>query len=191
MPGSPAIDAGSNALDVDPSGNPLTTDQRGLPRVVNGNVDIGAFESSGFVITVLSGSESTLVGTAFPNPLSVEVTPVHPGDPVDGGIVTFNAPGSGPSATLSAASATIDASGEASVTATANLQAGSYQVTVAASGAKPVEIGLQNVFATVSNFQVAWGGDSASLVLPIGRPAPPAERSERRHPLVGHPVVHH
>ncbi len=49
LPGSPAIDAGSVALAVDAQGNPLTTDQRGagFPRVVNGAVDIGAFESNG------------------------------------------------------------------------------------------------------------------------------------------------
>jgi hypothetical protein len=43
---SPAINAGNNALAVDPAGNPLTTDQRGagFPRIVNGTVDIGAFE---------------------------------------------------------------------------------------------------------------------------------------------------
>jgi parallel beta-helix repeat protein/predicted outer membrane repeat protein len=40
QPGSPAIDAGSNALL--PAG--LTTDQRGRTRIVNGTVDIGAFE---------------------------------------------------------------------------------------------------------------------------------------------------
>ncbi|HEV3167145.1 MAG TPA: choice-of-anchor Q domain-containing protein, partial [Isosphaeraceae bacterium] len=45
---SPAIDAGSNALALDSNGNPLTTDQRGtgFPRIVNGIVDIGAFERS-------------------------------------------------------------------------------------------------------------------------------------------------
>ena len=42
--GSPALDAGSNALAVDGSGNPLTTDQRGLPRNSGGIVDIGAAE---------------------------------------------------------------------------------------------------------------------------------------------------
>jgi hypothetical protein len=54
LPGSPAIDAGSNALI--PAG--ITTDQRGVgfPRIVNGTVDIGAFESSGFTIAVTSGS---------------------------------------------------------------------------------------------------------------------------------------
>jgi hypothetical protein len=43
LPGSPAIDAGSNA-NV-PAG--VTTDQRrtGFPRIVNGTVDIGAFEA--------------------------------------------------------------------------------------------------------------------------------------------------
>ncbi len=47
LPGSPAIDAGSNALAVDPTtGLPLVYDQRGpgFPRIVNGTVDIGAFE---------------------------------------------------------------------------------------------------------------------------------------------------
>ena len=62
LPGSPAIDAGNNALI--PAG--VTTDQRGLPRIVNGVVDIGAFESSGFTIAVTSGSgQSTAVSTAF------------------------------------------------------------------------------------------------------------------------------
>jgi len=46
LAGSPAIDAGSNSLAVDAQGKPLTTDQRGagFPRIVNGTVDIGAFE---------------------------------------------------------------------------------------------------------------------------------------------------
>jgi len=42
--GSPAVDHGSNAQAVDANGNPLTTDQRGLPRIFNGTVDIGAYE---------------------------------------------------------------------------------------------------------------------------------------------------
>jgi hypothetical protein len=46
---SPAIDAGSNALAVDPAtSQPLPTDQRGdgFPRIRNNTVDIGAFEST-------------------------------------------------------------------------------------------------------------------------------------------------
>jgi hypothetical protein len=38
LPGSPAINAGNNTTGV------ATTDQRGLPRIVDGTVDIGAFE---------------------------------------------------------------------------------------------------------------------------------------------------
>jgi predicted outer membrane repeat protein len=45
--GSVAVDAGSNALAVDSSGNPLSVDQRGLTRIVNGTVDIGAYEFQG------------------------------------------------------------------------------------------------------------------------------------------------
>src|SRR5262249_50846756 len=46
LPGSPAIDKGSNALAVDASSNPLTTDQRGsgFARIIGGTVDIGACE---------------------------------------------------------------------------------------------------------------------------------------------------
>jgi len=88
LAGSPAIDAGSNALAVDPTtGDPLTYDQRGpgYPRFVNGIVDIGAFESSGFTITVTSGSgQSTDVSTAFSAPLIVTVTANNPVEPVAG-----------------------------------------------------------------------------------------------------------
>ncbi len=54
LPGSPAINAGSPAFAVDPEGNTLTTDQRGAgyPRIVNGKVDIGAFETGPTTFTV-------------------------------------------------------------------------------------------------------------------------------------------
>ena len=52
LPGSPAINGGNNALI--PTG--VTTDQRGLARIVGGTVDIGAFESNLFTIAATSGS---------------------------------------------------------------------------------------------------------------------------------------
>jgi hypothetical protein len=55
MPGSPAIDKGSNALAVDPTtGQALATDQRGagFGRTHNGTVDIGAYESGADVVLV-------------------------------------------------------------------------------------------------------------------------------------------
>ncbi len=54
--GSPAIGAGSIALAVDPTtGQPLTTDQRGFPRIVNGTVDIGAYEVQSYITAVAVG----------------------------------------------------------------------------------------------------------------------------------------
>ena len=58
MTGSPAIDAGSNALAVDPStGQTLTTDQRGtgFARIVNGTVDIGAYEVQSYITAAAVG----------------------------------------------------------------------------------------------------------------------------------------
>ena len=64
LAGSPAIDAGNNALAADPITNqPLTTDQRGtgFPRIMGASVDIGAVEFSQGPITA-----SRLVLTSQP-----------------------------------------------------------------------------------------------------------------------------
>ncbi len=54
LPGSRALDAGINANALDANGQPLTTDQRGLPRFVGTKVDLGAVEmqeESSLVVT--------------------------------------------------------------------------------------------------------------------------------------------
>ncbi|MHB1422721.1 MAG: choice-of-anchor Q domain-containing protein, partial [Gemmataceae bacterium] len=131
LPGSPAINAGNNALI--PSG--ITTDQRGQPRIVGSAVDIGAFESQGFTITASSGNnQNTPINTSFAAPLTVTVTANNSLEPVNGGVVTFAAPITGASATLSASSAVISG-GSVSVTAAANGSAGSYTVAATTSGA--------------------------------------------------------
>jgi len=142
LPGSPAIDAGSNAF-IPAS---ITTDQRGLPRIVNGTVDIGAFESSGFTIAATLGSGQTAgVLTAFAAPLVVTVTPSNPLEPVAGGQVTFTPPSSGASAFLAMSPATISAGGTANVSAAANGIVGSYAVTATASGiTTPARFSLNN-----------------------------------------------
>ncbi|CAN5381216.1 hypothetical protein BH20ACI1_BH20ACI1_00640 [soil metagenome] len=68
MPGSPAINAGSNALAVDPINNlPLQGDQRGFTRFV-GTVDIGAYELSISDSPVeLSGRVTTSGGRGIAN----------------------------------------------------------------------------------------------------------------------------
>ena len=62
LPGSPAIDAGSNALAVDEDGDPLLTDQRGdgFDRIVSGTVDIGAFELDANALPVPPAIVSTV-----------------------------------------------------------------------------------------------------------------------------------
>ena len=92
LPGSPAINAATS------TGAPAT-DQRGQSRV--GAPDIGAFESQGFTLTITGGdNQSAIVGTAFAQPLALTVAAVNPVEPVQGGMVTFTPPASGPSAAL-------------------------------------------------------------------------------------------
>ncbi|MBK8478760.1 MAG: hypothetical protein IPL39_21500 [Opitutaceae bacterium] len=129
LPGSPAIDAAAASA--------VTTDQRGLPRF--GAPDLGAFESHGFALSRTGGdNQSTLLGTAFPSPLSVTVTAANPLEPVDGGSVAFSTPATGASATLPSATVTI-AGGTASVTATANATLGSYTVAAGTAGAPEID----------------------------------------------------
>ncbi|MHB1560624.1 MAG: beta strand repeat-containing protein, partial [Isosphaeraceae bacterium] len=140
LPGSPAIGAGVAVSGV-------TTDQRGAPRPGSGPVDIGAFEQEGYTVAVASGSgQSTIVSTAFPNPLVAVLTEDYAGAPIPGASLTFTAPTGGASAALSAGSATTDAHGDASVSATANATAGGYTVTASTAGvAATVNFSLTNL----------------------------------------------
>ena len=71
-------------------------------------------------MTATAGTpQSTALGAAFANALQVTVKDSN-GNPVSGITVTFAAPATGPSATLSSPTAVTNASGVASVTATAN-----------------------------------------------------------------------
>ncbi len=126
--------AANNAI---PTANcPLLTDQRGAARTGGQPCTMGAVEPD-WALTATGGTpQSTLVNTAFPAPLAVELA-----DQLDqhlAGIqVDFAAPPSGASATLGAPSANTDALGAAQVTATANGTAGSYQVNATTTGVTP------------------------------------------------------
>jgi hypothetical protein len=159
LPGSPAIDAGDNT-------NASTTDQRSFSRIVNGTIDIGAFESRGFTITIASGDDqSTAVGRPFAAPLVVTVTSPT-GEPVQGGVVTLTAPDSGPSGTFgrsTTATGTIATNGQVSEAFTSNLVAGSYSVTATAAGVSPpASFSLTN-FQPVPTNAIATGGGSALI----------------------------
>jgi len=95
-------------------------------------------------IEVLAGgAQSTPIGQAFATPLQVQVFDVD-SRALANVVVTFTAPGTGASATLAAGgSATTNASGIATITATANMLAGSYQLT-AVAGAVQTTLALTN-----------------------------------------------
>ncbi len=97
------------------------------------------------VMTTGGTPQSAVVNTAFAVALQATVKDLV-GNPVVGVTVNFAAPGSGPSATLSAPTAVTDGSGLASVTATANATAGSYSVTASVAGvATPTMFSLANI----------------------------------------------
>jgi fibronectin-binding autotransporter adhesin len=137
LPGSPALGAGSVALAVDPQGNPLTTDQRGLPRITSETLDIGAFQSEGFTFTLVPGStpQTSTIGTAFANPLAVAVTAKNPIEPVNGGFLAIAAgpADNGASAIFQTPAAAV-ANGIAAVTAAPDNIVGSYSVVASTSG---------------------------------------------------------
>jgi hypothetical protein len=144
LPGSPAIDAGSNAL-ASYNGSALTTDQRGDTRINDGIVDIGAVETHLFTITIVTGNnQSTAVKTDFNTLLTVVLTSAW-GEPVFGGIVTFTGEGSSANATFPGGNWVITSpAGTASIEAEANSITGSYQVAATSSGAGAKHFSLTN-----------------------------------------------
>ncbi len=124
MSNSPVINAGNTALT---SG----TDQRGLPRVVGGQADIGAVEVN--YATAASGGtpQSTIIKTAFATALQTKVT--ESGNNVAGDSVVYVAPTIGASGTFSNSSNTVtvvtnSAGVAAAPTFTANGTIGTYTV---------------------------------------------------------------
>lgn len=95
------------------------------------------------LILIGGSDQSATIGTAFAQPLVVQVRDAH-NNPVSGIGVEFTAPDNGASAVLSASMVTTDANGIASVTAVANDQTGAYVVTAAGGPAAPVQFALAN-----------------------------------------------
>ncbi|MCX6047480.1 MAG: LamG domain-containing protein, partial [Chloroflexi bacterium] len=130
LPGSPALDTGDNTLCPN-------LDQRGKPRY--GLCDIGAFEAQGFTFTVTSGNnQHALIKDAFAQPFGFKVQANNSNEPVVSGKVTLTAPSSGASLNKSSTLLTLNASGVASTTVTANGSTGTYTVTANIGGVAPV-----------------------------------------------------
>ena len=149
LPGSPALDAGDDATCAATGSDAVSNlDQRGITRPQGAHCDIGSVEAR-FTLTASGGTpQSANFSTAFATPLAVTLTSPDGISPLSGAIVTFTPPVSGASATLASSPATTNASGGASVTATANGTVGTYSVTASTPGASAVTFALTNAGLT-------------------------------------------
>lgn len=163
LPGSLAIDGVTvNA----PNGCP-TTDQRGISR--DTVCDIGAFESRKFNVSLYGGNnQGAEINQVLLQDLDVIVTSAF-AEPVQGGVITFSGPATGASAVLTPAKATIGSNGHAVTSATANSQAGTYQVSASAQGTSAVNFTLTNAlvcFEVTANANPAGGGTVTTAPAP-------------------------
>ena len=164
LPTSPAIDAGVNSFAVDINDNPLTTDQRGFPRISGAVVDLGAYE-----VQQISLSPNALANGVNGNAYSQTITSTQPGDQPSWGSTTYAVTSGTPPPGLSLSTGgvlfgTPTAGGTFTFTATASDIAGfgvlAYTVTIAPDGtslnltatsAAPVFGQRETFTATVTN----------------------------------------
>ncbi len=108
--------------------------------------------------------QGAIIETAFSSPFVVDVIDAN-GDPVANVAVTFSVPTSGPSAILSAITATTDVNGHAQVTGSANATAGSYTMTATVSGiATPASFDLTNIAGAVHSIVSSLGTPQNAMV---------------------------
>ncbi|MTJ07615.1 CHAT domain-containing protein [Anabaena sp. UHCC 0204] len=148
LPDSPAI----NTAILD---NDFTTDQRGISRFQGAAPDIGAFEVVGYTLTPIAGSgQSTTVNTTFGTNLQAEVTEDGFNKAIPNVSVTFNAPGSGASASFTGSNTLItDNSGIVSIPVTANSIAGSYSISANNGILTPANFSLTNQSQEDNSFE--------------------------------------
>ena len=89
-------------------------------------------------------------------------------EPVDGGVLSFTSPNTGPAAVLSSTTVTIGAGGQATVSALANGTVGGYGVTASAAGAaSPGSFTLSNldtpVLSGLTDQEITYGTPSLTL----------------------------
>ncbi len=161
LPGSAAINSGDDSICT---ANPINNlDQRGGSRTAYGaHCDIGAFESAGFTLSKTNGDDqSTPIGSAFSTPLVVNITANNALEPVDGGTITFTAPESGASTTLTTHTAAINDQ-IVTLDLTANLIPGAYLVNAGATGTNQVDFSLANLTPVTINQAVSQADPAVS-----------------------------
>ncbi|WP_176439079.1 beta strand repeat-containing protein [Puniceibacterium sediminis] len=130
------------------------------------NVTFALTNTAGAAATLAAtsgGGQSTAISTGFASALVATVTDAG-GNPVAGETVSFAVPGSGASATLSASSGVTNASGQVSVTATANATAGSYNVTASSGSLSNVTFALTNTAGAAATLAATSGGGQSTAI---------------------------
>jgi hypothetical protein len=154
LPGSPCLGGGTN------SG--ATTDQRGIAVPQSGRYDIGAFESRGFTLGSLGGSnQSATVDAAFATALTATVTANASSEPVTGGVISYTAPASAASATVYSNPATIGFGGSVYAEAVASGTAGGPYTLTASTGTSTATYSLTNTSLGTSLTVTRAAGNSA------------------------------
>lgn len=150
LAGSPLINKGASTVVA-----PVTTDQRGYPRLVGAKADIGAFEvqTTNGVGIVAGNLQNARIAGGFSTKLQVIVTDPN-GTAVAGQKVSFAGPTFGPGPEFSgfgtSGHATTNTSGIASIPVQANLNPGVYLVNAGIAGLPAVPFTLRN-----TNFELS------------------------------------
>ncbi|MDP3236610.1 MAG: Ig-like domain-containing protein [Myxococcales bacterium] len=163
-----AITGANGRASIRPTANTVTGSYS-VTASVPGIASTGAFTLTNTAgapasVAVVSGSpQSATINAAFGAPLLVVVRDAF-GNAVPGATVTFAAPGSGASASLTAA-ATTNALGQTQVTPTANATAGAYSVTASVAGVMtPATFALTNTAGAPASLSVVSGTPQTTVV---------------------------
>ena len=152
---SPAIDQVTNFCPA--------TDARGIARPQGVACDLGAYETRGLALALVSGNNQAIeVYQPYPAALVVSATSVE-GHTVNGATATFASPVTG-AGTAPISKTAAFAGGQAAVNVTANGYPGVYSVTVRAPGSAPVVFTLDNLDTPVAGLQASHSGTA-----PVGQ----------------------
>ncbi|WP_244329134.1 CHAT domain-containing protein [Tolypothrix sp. PCC 7910] len=174
--GATANFTGNTTLTTDSAGNvsiPITANTVAGSYAVTANS--GRLTPANFSLTnnpdiaaaiIATGGtpQSTIVNTAFTNPLQAKVQDQY-GNAIANATVTFNAPTSGATASFTGnTTLTTDSAGNVSIPVTANTVAGSYAVTASSGRLTPANFSLTNN-PDVAAAIIATGGTPQSTIV--------------------------
>jgi ELWxxDGT repeat protein len=177
FPGGPFTTNASGQVVVTPTANTVAGTYTVNVSVSGGSNPTGTFSLTNLPdvpdsITISGGGQSTVVNTAFGGPITVTVLDQYGNAVGSGYTVTFAPPGTGASANFPGGPFTTDASGQVSVTPTANTVAGTYTVNVSVSGgSNPTgTFSLTNSPDVPDSITISGGGQSTVVNTPFGGP---------------------